>query len=43
MFTVHPQRWHNNKLLWTKELLLQNSKNVIKRLFFVKKITTFVV
>ena len=36
MFTVHPQRWHNNNLLWAKELLLQNLKNIVKRLFFVK-------
>ena len=37
MITVHPQRWHANKLLWVKELILQNAKNVVKRLFFVKK------
>ena len=36
MFTIHPQRWHNNKSLWAKELLLQNTKNIIKQLFFVK-------
>lgn len=32
MFTFHPQRWDNNKIKWTKELLLQNTKNVIKRI-----------
>jgi hypothetical protein len=32
MFTFHPQRWTDNKYQWTKELLLQNTKNIIKRL-----------
>jgi hypothetical protein len=32
MFTFHPQRWTDNKLGWTKELLLQNTKNVVKRI-----------
>ena len=36
MFTIHPQRWTNNHGLWTKELVMQNIKNVVKRLFFVK-------
>jgi len=36
MFTFHPQRWNNNFYLWTKELMLQNAKNIIKRLFYVK-------
>lgn len=31
MFTMHPQRWTNNSYLWTKELILQNIKNVVKR------------
>lgn len=35
MFTFHPQRWINNPLLWTKELITQNLKNQIKR-FMVK-------
>jgi len=30
------QGQHNNKLLWAKELLLQNAENMLKRLFFVK-------
>ncbi len=34
---TNPQRWTNNKLLWTKELVLQNTKNIVKKLFFVKK------
>lgn len=32
MFTFHPQRWNDNKIKWTKELLFQNIKNIIKRL-----------
>lgn len=36
MITTHPQRWTDNKLLWTKELILQNAKNIIKKYFFVK-------
>ena len=37
MITTHPQRWTDRPLAWLKELLLQNAKNIIKRLFFVKK------
>lgn len=37
MFTFHPQRWHDNYILWTRELLLQNTKNIIKRYFFVAR------
>lgn len=37
MFTFHPQRWHDNSLLWIKELLLQNIKNTIKKHFYIKK------
>ena len=36
MFTFHPQRWNDNLLIWSKELVLQNLKNIIKRIFFVK-------
>jgi hypothetical protein len=35
MFTFHPQRWTENPFLWTKELVLQNVKNQVKR-FLVK-------
>mgnify|MGYP006423918547 CR=1 FL=1 len=35
MFTMHLQRWTNNPILWTKELVLQNVKNQVKR-FLVK-------
>ncbi len=37
MFTFHPQRWHDFYILWTKELLVQNAKNLIKKHFFVSK------
>lgn len=37
MITTHPQRWTDHPLAWLKELLVQNAKNIIKRLFFVKK------
>jgi len=36
MFTFHPQRWNTNLYLWTKELILQNAKNQVKR-FIVKR------
>lgn len=36
MFTFHPQRWNDNMILWSKELLTQNVKNVVKKYFFVK-------
>ena len=36
MFTFHPQRWNDNFTMWSKELILQNLKNIIKNLFFVK-------
>ena len=32
MFNFHPQRWTNNLLLWSKELIFQNVKNQIKRI-----------
>ncbi len=30
MITIHPQRWHNSYLGWSKELLWQNIKNLGK-------------
>ncbi len=36
MFTFHPQRWTDHLLAWTKELVLQNTKNVAK--FILNKI-----
>ena len=32
MITTHPQRWTNNILAWSKELLMQSLKNIVKRL-----------
>lgn len=32
MLNIHPQRWTNSLLPWTKELILQNAKNVVKRM-----------
>jgi hypothetical protein len=31
MINIHPQRWNDSYLLWTKELIGQNLKNIIKR------------
>ena len=31
MINVHPQRWTDNPVEWTKELVWQNFKNVIKK------------
>jgi len=30
MFTFHPQRWHDHRLPWIKELVGQNVKNIVK-------------
>lgn len=35
MLTFHPQRWTDNPILWTKELITQGSKNIVKKWFFV--------
>jgi hypothetical protein len=32
MITVHPQRWSNSFFSWTKEFVLQNLKNVVKKM-----------
>ena len=32
MITIHPQRWNPFGLKWAKELVLQNAKNIVKRL-----------
>jgi hypothetical protein len=31
MLTFHPQRWTDHPVLWTRELVEQNVKNVIKK------------
>ena len=37
MITIHPQRWTNNPALWLRELIWQNTKNVIKKYYFVNR------
>ena len=37
MITVHPQRWNAFGPVWIKELLLQNTKNVVKHFIVHKK------
>ena len=32
MITTHPQRWADSPLEWAKELVLQNAKNIVKRI-----------
>ncbi|MCU0370597.1 MAG: hypothetical protein MUC31_04210 [Bacteroidales bacterium] len=32
MITIHPQRWTDQPLPWAKELVMQNLKNVVKRI-----------
>lgn len=36
LFTFHPQRWSDDVVKWSKELVFQNVKNVVKRHFYVK-------
>ena len=37
MFTVHPQRWHDKRIPWFKELVMQNIKNQIKKILIIRK------
>jgi len=37
MITTHPQRWTDNPIVWTKELIWQNIKNFIKKHYFLIK------
>ena len=37
MMTTHPQRWTDNRRAWVKEIMIQNAKNVIKRLIIKTK------
>ena len=39
MITVHPQRWSDSFFSWTKELVVQNLKNIVKRVI-VRKLKT---
>ncbi|MCQ2179204.1 MAG: hypothetical protein MJY91_03765 [Bacteroidales bacterium] len=36
MITTHPQRWNDSFVPWLKELLLQNAKNLVKRLMIMR-------
>jgi hypothetical protein len=36
MMTFHPQRWNDDNFEWVKELIVQNSKNILKQRFYVK-------
>lgn len=36
MLNIHPQRWTDNKILWMKEMISQNIKNSIKKLYVQK-------
>ena len=38
MMNTHPQRWTDNPVEWTKELVWQNVKNVVKRIV-VRRLT----
>jgi hypothetical protein len=38
MLTIHPQRWHSNKALWLKELIMQNLKNTVKGALVILKL-----
>jgi len=37
MITTHPQRWFDFGLNWMKELVLQNTKNIIKGMIVLRK------
>lgn len=37
MFTIHPQRWHSNGLLWLNQLITQHLKNGVKRMLNLQK------
>lgn len=36
LFTFHPQRWSDNPFFWVKEAVAQDTKNLVKKYFFVK-------
>lgn len=37
MITTHPQRWFDFGIGWMKELVLQNTKNIVKRIIVSRK------
>lgn len=36
MITTHPQRWNDSFVPWMRELVLQNAKNIVKRLMIMR-------
>lgn len=40
MFTVHPQRWINNPMLWMRELVWQNPASGTRLKNYTKKMIT---
>ena len=38
MMTTHPQRWNDKTIPWTKELLLQKTKNLVKRILIKRSL-----
>ena len=38
MFTIHPERWINQLIPWTKNLIIQNIKNVVKKMVINSKV-----
>lgn len=39
MITTHPQRWSDSFVPWMRELVLQNAKNMVKRLMIMRNNT----
>ena len=38
MMNIHPHRWNDNIFYWLKELIGQNSKNIIKKIILQRKL-----
>ena len=36
MLNIHPQRWNNAYFPWSKQFLLQNTKNILKRMIVMR-------
>ncbi len=41
IINTHPQRWFNFGYGWVKELLLQNTKNIVKKILIKRRTTVF--
>jgi hypothetical protein len=37
MITFHPQRWSDTLVGWTRELVMQNVKNMVKKTFYARR------